>query len=61
MTVREHLHFVASIKGLKGDLLKKEVNYIISKINIKNELDKLSKHLSGGNKRKLSIGMAILG
>ncbi|KAL4460035.1 hypothetical protein ABPG74_003561 [Tetrahymena malaccensis] len=61
MTVTEHLEFIASIKGMQGNQLKKEVEYIISQVGLQAEREKLANNLSGGNKRKLSLGMALTG
>ena len=38
-----------------------ELEDIISKCNLESERKKLTKNLSGGNKRKLSLGMALVG
>jgi ATP-binding cassette subfamily A (ABC1) protein 3 len=37
------------------------LEYIINKCCLQTERTKLSKNLSGGNKRKLSLGMALIG
>jgi len=49
------------MKGYQNDLLKKEVEYILEKIGLSKDKNKYVQHLSGGNKRKLSLGMAIIG
>lgn len=61
MTVEEHLDFIARIKGLQGQQAKNEIEYIISSVGLQAERTKLSGDLSGGNKRKLSLGMALTG
>ena len=38
-----------------------ELEDIISKCNLESERKTLTKNLSGGNKRKLSLGMALVG
>jgi len=61
MTVYEHLQFIASIKGLEGKTASNEIEFIISEVGLQHEREKLAKNLSGGNKRKLSLGMALTG
>ena len=56
LTTMEMLQFIAELKG-KG---QHEVEEIIREINLTNEKWKLTKELSGGNKRKLSVSMAFL-
>lgn len=41
--------------------IDQELEDIISKCNLQSERKKLTKNLSGGNKRKLSLGMALVG
>ena len=41
--------------------IDEELEDIISKCNLDSERKKLTKNLSGGNKRKLSLGMALVG
>ncbi|EAR89872.2 ABC transporter family protein (macronuclear) [Tetrahymena thermophila SB210] len=61
MTVTQHLEFIAGIKGISSDQVKQEVQNIINEVGLQNEKDKLAENLSGGNKRKLSLGMALVG
>jgi len=61
MTVYEHLQFIASIKGLEGKTASNEIEFIINEVGLQHEREKLAKNLSGGNKRKLSLGMALTG
>lgn len=50
------LQFIASLKG-KGEM---EVIAMITQLNLTAEQWKLTKELSGGNKRKVSVAMAFL-
>lgn len=59
--MEEHLRYYARMKGFYGQQLEEEIEYIINKCCLKTERNKLSKELSGGNKRKLSLGMALIG
>ena len=61
MTVQEHLEMYAVLKGVSEDRISEEVEKIIHDIGLGDKRDYLSKNLSGGQKRKLSIGMAFIG
>ncbi|KAL3317331.1 Retinal-specific ATP-binding cassette transporter [Cichlidogyrus casuarinus] len=60
LTVKEHLHFVARIKGEQSKK-EEEIEQIIKQLHLLNKLNTRSKNLSGGQKRKLSIAMAFMG
>ncbi|XP_071130810.1 phospholipid-transporting ATPase ABCA3-like isoform X2 [Mytilus edulis] len=60
LTVEEHLQFFACLKGCPKDKVKNEVDSMISQINLKNKSSAASKTLSGGMKRKLSVGIALI-
>ncbi|KAH7728597.1 ABC transporterATP-binding protein [Aphelenchoides avenae] len=61
MTVTETLQFYGSLKGLRGKVLKQQVDSTISECDLDHKRNALSKTLSGGMKRKLSIGIAFIG
>lgn len=61
MTFIEHLEYYATIKGVKPENIKKEIESILKKTKCMGEKDKLAMALSGGNRRKLSLGMALIG
>ena len=61
LTVREHLILYGAIKGYKWSLLPVEVEKVISEITLQEESNKLIPHLSGGMKRKLCLGIALVG
>ncbi|EGR34523.1 hypothetical protein IMG5_008720 [Ichthyophthirius multifiliis] len=62
LTIEEHLEFIARIKGIQcGKKIKEDVEKIIVLVTLQDERKKLAKNLSGGNKRKLSLGMALIG
>lgn len=61
MTVEEHLWFYARLKGIPDDKRKAEVEKGIMNLNLDEHRTKLSKDLSGGNKRKLQVAICILG
>jgi len=61
LTVEEHLRYYGEMKGYNGAALEEELQYIMTKCCLQTEKFKLAKQLSGGNKRKLSLGMALIG
>lgn len=62
LTVREHIEFFASLKGISGkEELEAEVQKYVALIGLQDKIDALSRTLSGGMKRKLSIGIALCG
>lgn len=48
------------IKGYSGERLTDEVNSMLKKMSLENYSDKLAGDFSGGNKRKLSVAIALL-
>uniref|UniRef100_A0A8C5GKB0 ABC transporter domain-containing protein n=1 Tax=Gouania willdenowi TaxID=441366 RepID=A0A8C5GKB0_GOUWI len=61
LTVVEHLLFYAQLKGFSKNKIPDEVDRIIRILNLENKRQARSKTLSGGMKRKLSIGIALIG
>lgn len=62
LTVREHLELFGRIKGLSSpQVLKVVVDEKIKQLDLKDFEHKLAGSLSGGNKRKLSLGIALIG
>lgn len=61
MTVEEHLWFYARIKGIPQDRRQGIVEDAIKQLNLADHRSKPAGTLSGGNKRKLSVAMAIVG
>lgn len=59
MTVREHLRFYASARGVSD--VKANVEAVLAATNLVRFADRLAQKLSGGNKRKLSLGIALMG
>ena len=60
LTVKEHLLFYASVKNKDIDL-SSEVEDMMKRMKITDKADTLSKHLSEGLRRRLSIGIAFIG
>ncbi|KAL7995255.1 putative ABC transporter, AAA+ ATPase domain, ABC transporter A [Plasmopara halstedii] len=61
MTVREHLELFARIKGVKKSDLTSVVKMLMHQMNLDSFENKLAGSLSGGNKRKLSVAIALIG
>ncbi|RMB95284.1 hypothetical protein DUI87_28271 [Hirundo rustica rustica] len=61
LTVKENLKTFAEIKGIRSKEVEREVQNILDLLDISNIQDTQAEKLSGGQKRKLSIGIAMLG
>ncbi|XP_006886459.1 PREDICTED: ATP-binding cassette sub-family A member 6 [Elephantulus edwardii] len=61
LTVKENLGLFAKIKGIQSQQVEQEVQRIVSELDLQSIQDNLAKNLSGGQKRKLTFGIAILG
>nr|XP_061805523.1 phospholipid-transporting ATPase ABCA3-like [Nerophis lumbriciformis] len=61
LTVKEHLLFYAQLKGFSKEKIPDEVDRIIGILHLEDKRNARSKTLSGGMKRKLSIGIALIG
>ena len=60
LTVYENLEFYARIKNINPNSISTLVNSMINEMSLKKFKKKISKNLSGGNKRKLSVAISIL-
>ena len=61
LTVREHLHLYARIKGVASGTIDSVVNLKMQQMDLMDFADKQAGTLSGGNKRKLSVAIAMIG
>lgn len=59
MTVIEHLKFYAGIRGVAD--VDYNVDQVIKAVGLKAFQNRMAMKLSGGNKRKLSLGIALMG
>lgn len=59
MTVREHLSFYASARGVPD--VHANIDAVLTATGLRRFADRLAHKLSGGNKRKLSLGIALMG
>ncbi|KAB1222272.1 ABC transporter A family member 1 [Morella rubra] len=61
LTVREHLEIFAVLKGVKEEFLERVVTDMIDEVGLADKTNTTVKALSGGMKRKLSLGIALIG
>ncbi len=62
LTGREHLYLYGRIKGIKpNDVLTNAIEMVIKQVGLTEYADRVAGSYSGGNKRKLSVGIALLG
>ena len=61
LKVHEHLELIARIKKIPVHEISLTVEGILRQMNLDDERNKFSEELSGGNKRKLSLAMAVIG
>uniref|UniRef100_A0A2K6JUR5 Cholesterol transporter ABCA5 n=1 Tax=Rhinopithecus bieti TaxID=61621 RepID=A0A2K6JUR5_RHIBE len=61
LTVEENLSILASIKGIPANDIIQEVQKVLLDLDMQTIKDNQAKKLSGGQKRKLSLGIAVLG
>ncbi|XP_010838764.1 PREDICTED: LOW QUALITY PROTEIN: ATP-binding cassette sub-family A member 3 [Bison bison bison] len=60
LTVAEHLYFYAQLKGLPRQKCPEEVKRMLHVLGLEEKRDSRSRFLSGGMRRKLSIGIALI-
>ncbi|XP_060242463.1 ATP-binding cassette sub-family A member 6 isoform X2 [Meriones unguiculatus] len=61
LTVKENLTLFAKIKGIPPQEVEQEVQQIVLELDMQNIQDNLTEHLSEGQRRKLTFGIAVLG
>lgn len=61
MTGKEMLYLFARLRGVPLGSIGQLVQNMIDLVNLHQDADKLTSELSGGNKRKLSIALAMIG
>ncbi|KAI9668995.1 MAG: hypothetical protein M1817_005152 [Caeruleum heppii] len=59
MTVLEHLRFYAAIRGVQD--VEHNVSEVVRAVGLQDFTSRMAGKLSGGNKRKLSLGIALMG
>eukprot|EP01064_Diplonema_japonicum_P016941 TRINITY_DN24_c0_g1_i7.p1 TRINITY_DN24_c0_g1~~TRINITY_DN24_c0_g1_i7.p1 ORF type:complete len:1712 (+),score=594.56 TRINITY_DN24_c0_g1_i7:118-5253(+) len=61
ITCAEHLRFYGRVKGIPSDELEDQVDDILHKVELFDKKETNSAALSGGMKRKLSVGISLIG
>ena len=61
LTAEEHLELYAHIKGIPKNKVQEQVDYMLKSMDLEQYRKVLAGTYSGGNKRKLSVAMALIG
>ncbi|CAL1272853.1 unnamed protein product [Larinioides sclopetarius] len=62
LTVKEHLTLFARLKGiLDNNIVKKEVDEMLDRLDLIEKQDECTETLSGGQRRRLCVGIAFVG
>lgn len=61
LTVKEHMEMFAALKGVDDNYLEDEVTEMINEVGLADKVNSIVGSLSGGMKRKLSLGIALIG
>ena len=61
LTVRDHLELFARLKGLAKDEARKSTTEVIHQLDLDGETSRRVGELSGGQRRRILIGLALLG
>jgi ABC-type multidrug transport system ATPase subunit len=61
MTARETLRMFGRLRGIPVKYIDGKVESLLEKLSLTPHADKPAQSLSGGNKRKLSLGIALIG
>uniref|UniRef100_A0A452I3H1 P-type phospholipid transporter n=1 Tax=Gopherus agassizii TaxID=38772 RepID=A0A452I3H1_9SAUR len=61
LTGREHLHLYARLRGIPAEEIERVADWGIQKLDLQMYADQLAGTYSGGNKRKLSTAISLIG
>ena len=61
LTVTEHLQLFALLKGCPLDEIDAEVSESLASVNLQQKKDEYARDMSGGQKRRLSVAIALIG
>ncbi len=60
LTVGQNIRFYGGIYGLKGEKLRKRMDWVLAMADLRHREESLTRTLSGGWKQRLALGCAIL-
>ncbi|CAG9529673.1 unnamed protein product [Cercopithifilaria johnstoni] len=60
LTAREHLRYYSLLRGIKKDNVDMVVNWALNELQLNPYADEIASNYSGGNKRKLSVAIALI-
>ncbi len=60
LTARENLHFFGRLYGIKGQDLKRRIGEALERAGLASRADDRAENFSGGMKRRLNFGVALL-
>ena len=61
LTPKEHFDIFCDFKGVPDNKREEAINKCLANVDLDEQKDVLSKNLSGGQKRKVNVGIAMLG
>lgn len=61
LTVRQHLKLFALLKDFQSSKVEEEINKVLVQLALNDKANVLASKLSGGMKRKLALGIALIG
>lgn len=61
LSVQEHLRFFGGLRGLSGSQLENAIKEMLHDVDLTEQASARAITLSGGQKRKLCLGMAMIG
>lgn len=61
LSIKENFEFFGAIRGISKEVMKSSIDYLSSNMQLGAILDNRAGDLSGGQKRKLCIGLSLLG
>ena len=61
MTVLETMRLFAGIRGIKKEFIEETCQSLVTLLDLSEHKEKMCSTLSGGNKRKLSVAISLVG
>ncbi|CAG5124848.1 unnamed protein product, partial [Candidula unifasciata] len=61
LSCKEHLELFANIKGVPSHLINTTVQQALADVDLNSQSETFAKNLSGGQKRRLSVAIALIG